>query len=495
MELVRAEAAAAAAARDAALADRAAAEATLAAWHERAAAAEAQHGALEAAQRELLQLQLSGAGEAQRWEGQLLLQQRQLDEARRAAEQQQHAAAAAAAQQQVLQGEVAQLRQLLSLKDQQIGALSRPSSADSWAQLSPEAAQRLQAQAEELLGRVEGLKAALAARDSAAAEAEQQRRRLQAALEAAQDQANGAECRATDSAALAKEWQQQAAALREQLAEAKQRGGWAAGAGKAVQLGEGEKSSSELIAAVRPGEVTSAEPAAAALEPVVVRLVVSDGPAAPELEAEAAALRQRCGQLESQAAVLQRRAHELEEQHQQVLLELQLEHATALEQQQEQHEEEVHVLLRQHADSEAAYVAAAAASAAFDSPRPLARTGSVPASADGRTPSPLQLRFQQRLRQVQEQHVEEVAALQQRHEAALVDERRRAADAAAAATQQHREALEALAADHEQQVGAGWRSAGPLLQMCLQCLLHWPLPLPSAAAHGAAAAGGRGGGS
>lgn len=150
MEAARAEAAAALAARDAA-------EDTLAGWQERAAAADAQAVALAAAQREaeavrgdLLQLQLAGAAEAQQWEEQLLAQRQAVEDARRAADGERRAAAAAAAQQQVLQAEVAQLHQLVSAKDQQIGALSsgaasRPGSSGS-EQITPRQAQRVQQQ-------------------------------------------------------------------------------------------------------------------------------------------------------------------------------------------------------------------------------------------------------------------------------------------------------------------------------------------------------------
>lgn len=150
VEAARAEAAAAAAARDAA-------EATLAGWQERVAAADVQAASLAAVQREaesarhdLLQLQLAGAAEAQRWEQQLLSQRQAVEDARRAADEDRRAAAAAAAQQQVLQAEVVQLRQLVSAKDQQIGALSsaansRPSSAGSGG-MSPRRAQRVQEQ-------------------------------------------------------------------------------------------------------------------------------------------------------------------------------------------------------------------------------------------------------------------------------------------------------------------------------------------------------------
>ena len=150
VEVARAEAAAATAARDAA-------EARLAGWQERVAAADAQTAALAVAQREaeaarhdLLQLQLAGAADAQRWEEQLLSQRQVAEDARRAADEERRAAASAAGQQQALQAEVAQLRQLVSAKDQQIGALSsaannRPSSADS-GRMSPHQAQRVQAQ-------------------------------------------------------------------------------------------------------------------------------------------------------------------------------------------------------------------------------------------------------------------------------------------------------------------------------------------------------------
>lgn len=171
MEAARAEVAAAASERDAARASLAAAEATLAEWQQSAAASQQQAAALaearaqaEAARHEVLQLQLAGAADAQRWEEQLLSQQRQLDAARQAAQEAQwraeeqargaaSAAASAAAQQQLLQGEVEHLRQLLSAKDQQIGALSgsRPSSAGSAdGGASGRQAQRLQAQVRRL---------------------------------------------------------------------------------------------------------------------------------------------------------------------------------------------------------------------------------------------------------------------------------------------------------------------------------------------------------
>ena len=157
VEAARAEAAAASAARDAA-------EATLAGWQERVTAADSLAAALATAQREaevarhdLLQLQLAGAAEAQRWEQQLLSQRQAAEDARRAADEERRSAAAAAGQQQALLAEVAQLRQLVSVKDQQIGALSsaassRPSSADS-GRMSPREAQRVQEQ----VGRACGL--------------------------------------------------------------------------------------------------------------------------------------------------------------------------------------------------------------------------------------------------------------------------------------------------------------------------------------------------
>lgn len=156
VEAARAEAAAASAARDAV-------EATLAGWQERVAAADSLAAALATAQREaevarhdLLQLQLAGAAEAQRWEQQLLSQRQAAEDARRAADEERRAAAAAEGQQQALQAEVAQLRQLVSAKDQQIGALSsaansRPSSADS-GRMSPREAQRVQEQVRRACG-------------------------------------------------------------------------------------------------------------------------------------------------------------------------------------------------------------------------------------------------------------------------------------------------------------------------------------------------------
>lgn len=90
-----------------------------------------------------MQLQVSAAADAQRWEERLLALQAQLQE-------QQRSGSGAAAQQTLLQAEVAELRQILSAKDQQIGALSsggrrasRPGSADTSTVLQHE---RLQAQ-------------------------------------------------------------------------------------------------------------------------------------------------------------------------------------------------------------------------------------------------------------------------------------------------------------------------------------------------------------
>ncbi len=115
--------AAAIAERDAALADKAAAEDAASTWRDVAAVAEAREAALAAAQEQaaaaearLMQLQASAAADARRWEDRLLTLQAQL--------QQQHCGGAgAAAQQALLQAEVTELRQLLSAKDQQIGAL------------------------------------------------------------------------------------------------------------------------------------------------------------------------------------------------------------------------------------------------------------------------------------------------------------------------------------------------------------------------------------
>ena len=145
------EVAAATAARDAALAEAAASRAAADGWHEQRAAAEqsAASAPLASAEQQLLRLQLSGAADAQRWEEQLLHLQRQL-------QKQQRGGAGATAQQQLLQAEVQELRQLVSAKDQQIGALSSSAAAAAAAggirpgsggqQVTPQQAQRLQAQ-------------------------------------------------------------------------------------------------------------------------------------------------------------------------------------------------------------------------------------------------------------------------------------------------------------------------------------------------------------
>ncbi|KAL4436509.1 hypothetical protein ABPG75_003648 [Micractinium tetrahymenae] len=148
------EVAAAVAERDAAMADKAAMVSLAAGWRDAAAGSEAKEAALVAAREQagaaearLMQLQLSAAADAQRWEERLLALQAQLQE-------QQRGGAGAAAQQALLQAEAAELRQLLSAKDQQIGALSsgsgqvgRPGSAGTAAVLEQD---RLQVQALEV---------------------------------------------------------------------------------------------------------------------------------------------------------------------------------------------------------------------------------------------------------------------------------------------------------------------------------------------------------
>lgn len=301
------------------------------------------------------------------------------------------------------------------------------------------------------MGRVEGLKTALAAREAsataaaaAADEAEARRAALAAQLEAAQAAANAAECRANDASALAAEWKEQAVVLRRQLTptgqgqesprertphphprakQAAEQGAWGSGSPSKV-LGPqtaallADSQSGDLIPAARVEAVPAPadaqhhgkqQPAAqAAAQAVVLRInVVEPPPEAQQqlqhqLEGQVAALQQRCAQLASEAAALHQAAaaaaaqhaehlQGLESEHQSALAELAASHAADLERQAEQQEQELCLLQQQHM---AAVGDAAAADAAEEQ---LAGGSGAPRD---RTPSPLQRRFQQKLRQV-----------------------------------------------------------------------------------------------
>lgn len=156
----------------------------------------------------------------------------------------------------------------------------------------------------------------------------------------------------------------------------------------------------------------------------------------------------------------------LEQQHAQQLDEVRRQHAEGA-QQAELHGEELQLLLQQQsADAAAASAAAASTRAAWGAAAAVAGS-----SSRDSTPSPIQRRFQQRLRQLAEQHEEELHLLQQRHEEQLAAERLRAADAAQAALLTHRRQLESVDAEHEELVRSGRSSSVPrhVVISCLCC--------------------------
>ena len=299
---------------------------------------------------------------------------------------------------------------------------------------------------------MEGLKTALAARDAsaaaataAAAEAEARRAALAAQLEAAQAAANAAECRANDAAALAAEWKEQAAVLRRQLVASDggesprdrtprphprkpqaEQGGWG-GASPGKVLGPqtaallAESETADLIPAARAeaapalaGPQQQPQLAAEAVQPVVLRISVVEPPPEAQrqvqrqLEGQVAALTQRCSQLAGEAAALHeaaaaaaaqhaQRLEVLEREHEGALADLAASHAAELERQAEQHEQELRLLQQQHAAAAAEAAAVEAAAAAEEAAGGSSERGGA---AGDRTPSPLQRRFQQKLRQV-----------------------------------------------------------------------------------------------
>lgn len=295
---------------------------------------------------------------------------------------------------------------------------------------------------------------------AAASEAEAQQAALQAQLQAAQAAANAAECRATDAAALVAEWKEQAVVLRQQLTassaaaseQAAERAGehetprqqrphphpqkqqqWAIGskADVCATLLEASESSELIPAAPAPladpcsstavsvqaavPEVQQAAAAAADVQPVVLQITVLEAPLparSPQQHLEhleVAALQQRCQRLAGEAAAVHEEAalaaaqhaqclERLEREHQAMLAGLQADCNAQLARQAERHDDELRLLQQQHAEAVAA--AAAAADIALAAAEGPTGSRSAGGGAGDRTPSPLQRRFQQKLRQV-----------------------------------------------------------------------------------------------